>query len=237
MRQIARAPSAAGYRPAVQLIRVAAIADCVHASQTYYSGGLRNRSGDSTWNNSNGKWFPISMSRLTTAPRRAAGSRCTCASYMGLAAGAALGSAAREILGPDSPLLASAIRHVAEPVGQLFLRSLLMTVVPLVVSSLIVGVAGIGDVRRLGRVGVRTVLLLPGHFAVSVFLGILLANTVRPGPAARSRDAGIADGGVRGRVEASGCRTALRANRRSCRLYARSSPPIPSNRWRDRHPT
>ena len=84
---------------------------------------------------------------------------------LGLAAGAALGSAARAVLGPDSPLLAWVIRHVAEPVGQLFLRSLLMTVVPLVVSSLIVGVAGIGDVRRLGRVGVRTVRLLPGHFA------------------------------------------------------------------------
>ena len=100
---------------------------------------------------------------------------------LGLAAGAALGSAAREMLGPDSPLLASAIRHVAEPVGQLFLRSLLMTVVPLVVSSLVVGVAGIGDVRRLGRVGVRTVGFCLVISLVSVGLGILLANTVRPG--------------------------------------------------------
>jgi len=100
---------------------------------------------------------------------------------IGLAAGAALGSAAREVLGPDSPLLASAIRHVAEPVGQLFLRSLLMTVVPLVVSSLVVGVAGIGDVRRLGRVGMRTVGFCLVISLVSVGLGILLANTVRPG--------------------------------------------------------
>jgi len=100
---------------------------------------------------------------------------------LGLAAGAALGSGARAMLGPDSPLLASAIRHVAEPVGQLFLRSLLMTVVPLVVSSLVVGVAGIGDVRRLGRVGVRTVGFCLVISLVSVGLGILLANTVRPG--------------------------------------------------------
>jgi len=100
---------------------------------------------------------------------------------LGLAAGAVLGSTARAMLGPDSPLLASAIRHVAEPVGQLFLRSLLMTVVPLVVSSLVVGVAGIGDVRRLGRVGVRTVGFCLVISIVSVGLGILLANTVRPG--------------------------------------------------------
>ena len=100
---------------------------------------------------------------------------------LGLAVGAALGSTGRALLGPDSPLLAWVIRHVAEPVGQLFLRSLLMTVVPLVVSSLVVGVAGIGDVRRLGRVGVRTVGFCLVISIVSVGLGILLANTVRPG--------------------------------------------------------
>src|SRR5687767_9958867 len=71
---------------------------------------------------------------------------------LGLVIGATLGSAARALLGPESPRLAWLIGYIAEPAGQLFLRSLLMTVVPLVVSSLIVGVAGIGDVRRLGRV-------------------------------------------------------------------------------------
>jgi DAACS family dicarboxylate/amino acid:cation (Na+ or H+) symporter len=100
---------------------------------------------------------------------------------LGLAAGAVLGGTGRAVLGPDAPLLSWAVTHVAEPVGQLFLRSLLMTVVPLVVSSLIVGVAGIGDVRRLGRVGVRTVGFCLVISIVSVGLGILLANTVRPG--------------------------------------------------------
>jgi DAACS family dicarboxylate/amino acid:cation (Na+ or H+) symporter len=99
----------------------------------------------------------------------------------GLVLGAALGGAARALLGPASPRLAWMVAHVAEPVGQLFLRSLLMTVVPLVVSSLIVGVAGIGDVRRLGRLGARTILYCLVISLVSVGLGILLANTVRPG--------------------------------------------------------
>ena len=100
---------------------------------------------------------------------------------IGLAAGAALGGGGRALLGPDAPLLAWVVRHIAEPLGQLFLRSLLMTVVPLVVSSLVVGVAGIGDVRRLGRVGARTVGFCLVISIVSVALGILLANTVRPG--------------------------------------------------------
>ena len=100
---------------------------------------------------------------------------------LGLAVGAALGSAARSMLGPEAPALAWVVRHITEPIGQLFLRALLMTVVPLVVSSLIVGVASIGDVRRLGRVGVRTVAFCLAISVISVGLGILLANTVRPG--------------------------------------------------------
>ena len=83
------------------------------------------------------------------------------------------------MLGPDAPALAWVVRHIAEPVGQLFLRSLLMTVVPLVVSSLIVGVAGIGDVRRRA-VRRRTVGYLP-LLQLSRRSRILLANTVRPG--------------------------------------------------------
>jgi DAACS family dicarboxylate/amino acid:cation (Na+ or H+) symporter len=100
---------------------------------------------------------------------------------LGLLIGGAFGSAARAVLGEDSPRLAWLVGYIAEPIGQLFLRSLLMTVVPLVVSSLIVGVAGIGDVRRLGRVGVRTIVYCLVISIISVALGLTLANTVRPG--------------------------------------------------------
>ena len=99
----------------------------------------------------------------------------------GLVLGAGLGGVGRMVLGTDAPPLIWMISHVAEPIGQLFLRSLLMTVVPLVVSSLIVGVAGIGDVRRLGRVGARTVAFCLVISLISVALGLILANTVRPG--------------------------------------------------------
>src|SRR5918996_730175 len=50
------------------------------------------------------------------------------------------------------------IKNVTEPIGQIFLRLLLMSVVPLVFSSLVVGVAGIGDIRRLGRIGLKSFL-------------------------------------------------------------------------------
>src|SRR2546422_3642703 len=48
--------------------------------------------------------------------------------------------------------------NVAGPVGQVFLRMLLMTVIPLVFTSITLGVAGIGDIRRVGRVGARTLI-------------------------------------------------------------------------------
>jgi DAACS family dicarboxylate/amino acid:cation (Na+ or H+) symporter len=56
-----------------------------------------------------------------------------------------------------------------------------MIVVPLVFSSLVVGVAGMGDIRKLGRVGLKTFLYTLIISAISVVIGLTLANTVRPG--------------------------------------------------------
>jgi DAACS family dicarboxylate/amino acid:cation (Na+ or H+) symporter len=73
------------------------------------------------------------------------------------------------------------IRNLTEPIGQLFLNLLLMIVVPLVFSSLVVGVAGIGDVRKLGRVGLKSFAYCLVISAISVVIGLGLANTLRPG--------------------------------------------------------
>jgi len=72
-------------------------------------------------------------------------------------------------------------RYIAEPIGQIFLRLIFMVVVPLVFTALALGVAGIGDVRRLGRLGLRTFVLTVVLSATSVAIGVLLANAVRPG--------------------------------------------------------
>jgi DAACS family dicarboxylate/amino acid:cation (Na+ or H+) symporter len=56
-----------------------------------------------------------------------------------------------------------------------------MVVVPLVFSSLVVGVAGIGDVRKLGRVGLKSFVYTLIISAISVVIGLTLANTIRPG--------------------------------------------------------
>ena len=100
---------------------------------------------------------------------------------VGLLVGVVAGVAANRALGGEHPQVVWAIRHVTEPVGTLFLRLLLMVVVPLVFSSLVVGVAGIGDVRKLGRVGLKSFAYTLVISAISVVIGLTLANTIRPG--------------------------------------------------------
>jgi DAACS family dicarboxylate/amino acid:cation (Na+ or H+) symporter len=73
------------------------------------------------------------------------------------------------------------IAHITEPIGTLFLRLLLMIVVPLVFASLVVGVAGIGDIRKLGRVGLKSFAYCLILSAISVVIGLTLANTIKPG--------------------------------------------------------
>ncbi|MCD9187102.1 MAG: cation:dicarboxylase symporter family transporter [Pyrinomonadaceae bacterium] len=83
--------------------------------------------------------------------------------------------------GGDNANLVWFIENFTRPVGQLFLSLLLMIVVPLVFSSLVVGVAGIGDIRKLGRIGLKSFGYSLVISTISVVIGLGLANTIRPG--------------------------------------------------------
>jgi DAACS family dicarboxylate/amino acid:cation (Na+ or H+) symporter len=100
---------------------------------------------------------------------------------IGLLVGVIGGIAVNRGLGGDNPNLVWFIKNFTEPIGQLFLNLLLMIVVPLVLSSLIVGVAGIGDIRKLGRIGLKSFAYCLIISAISVVIGLGLANTIRPG--------------------------------------------------------
>jgi len=99
---------------------------------------------------------------------------------LGLAAGVVSGIAAFLLVG-DSPALAAFIRYVTQPAGQIFLRLLFMLVVPLIFSALALGVAGLGDLRSLGRIGLKTLAYTVVVSAIAVLLGIVLVNTLHPG--------------------------------------------------------
>ncbi|MBM4227865.1 MAG: dicarboxylate/amino acid:cation symporter [Gammaproteobacteria bacterium] len=100
--------------------------------------------------------------------------------FLGLAVGALAGLAVNT-WSEGAPWVTKVIDNITQPVGQIFLSLLLMVVVPLVFSSLALGVAGLGDMKRLGRVGVRSFLYCFVISAISVLIGLALANTFEPG--------------------------------------------------------
>ncbi len=95
---------------------------------------------------------------------------------LGLAAGLGLGLAT--VL-THSPLLL-AVTQGLRPLGTLFLNLLSMVVIPLVATALFAGVAGLGDLRRLGRLGVRTLAFFWGTTLAAILIGFVVAALFLP---------------------------------------------------------
>lgn len=70
---------------------------------------------------------------------------------------------------------------VIKPVGDIFLMLIRMTVVPLVFFSIIAGVASIGDIRKLQKIGAKTILYFIITTALAGVIGLTIAHLVRPG--------------------------------------------------------
>ena len=66
-------------------------------------------------------------------------------------------------------------------VGDFFLNALKMMIIPLIVAAVITGIASIGDVRKLGKVGGFTVIYYVGTTALAVLIGLILVNLIQPG--------------------------------------------------------
>jgi proton glutamate symport protein len=76
------------------------------------------------------------------------------------------------------------VAMVGKEVGDLFLRLLQMLVVPLIVSSLITGVTGMGDLRTLGSIGGRAIAFYLTTSFLAILTGIAMVNLIRPGDGA-----------------------------------------------------
>ena len=68
-----------------------------------------------------------------------------------------------------------------KPVGTAFIRLIQMIVVPLVLASLVLGTASLGDAKKMGRIGLKTMIYYLLYTAFAIFVGLLLANFFRPG--------------------------------------------------------
>lgn len=105
--------------------------------------------------------------------------------FIGLAVGIVLGLIVHAMKGPPGQETA-VFRYttaVAEPIGKLFLRLMQMVVLPLVVSALYLAVVDVGDLRRLGRIGLTTLFFTAVLSLSAVLIGVGLVNLTQPGKA------------------------------------------------------
>lgn len=73
------------------------------------------------------------------------------------------------------------LEAILQPVGDIFIRLIKMIVVPIVFSTLVVGVASMGDVKRIGALGVKTLVYFEIVSTVAILFGLAIANLTQPG--------------------------------------------------------
>ncbi len=103
---------------------------------------------------------------------------------LALILGATIGSLVNLYVGgKETPWLENSITYFFNPIGQVFLAMLFMTVIPLVFSSLALGVAQLGGGKDLGRIGLKTFGFFLITMTFAVLIGLFLVNTIKPGEA------------------------------------------------------
>jgi DAACS family dicarboxylate/amino acid:cation (Na+ or H+) symporter len=100
--------------------------------------------------------------------------------FLALVTGAAAGIAANTMAGGNEHLL-WLIRNVTEPIGQMWLRMLFMVVVPLIFSTMVLGVVNLGQMHRLGSILLKTMAFFLLGTALAATVGLVLVNAIRPG--------------------------------------------------------
>jgi Na+/H+-dicarboxylate symporter len=81
----------------------------------------------------------------------------------------------------DAEWVKKLIAYVTDPFGHIFLNLLFMMVVPLMFSALVLGVAELGDIASLGRLGWKTLIYTATLTAVAVGIGLVMVNLLQPG--------------------------------------------------------
>lgn len=100
---------------------------------------------------------------------------------IGFVAGLTGGLVVNATVGGDNYWVQQITQNVTGPIGQVFLRLLFMLVLPLLFSALVVGVAEMGDLKVLGRAGIKSLLFTVFVSTIAVVIGLVMVNLFRPG--------------------------------------------------------
>lgn len=101
--------------------------------------------------------------------------------YVWMLLGFVLGLAGGLYVNQNDLVVIPWVMDLIQAVGQIFLRLLFMLVLPLLFAALVVGVAEMGDLKSLGRVGFKTLLFTIMVSAIAVGIGLVMVNYFRPG--------------------------------------------------------
>jgi proton glutamate symport protein len=99
--------------------------------------------------------------------------------FIGLVAGIVIG-----YLWPSSDVDGRHVVGAAEsikPIADTFLRMIKMIIAPLLFSTLVVGIAGTGDIKAMGRIGLKAIIYFEVATTIALFLGLGIVNTFKPG--------------------------------------------------------
>jgi proton glutamate symport protein len=80
------------------------------------------------------------------------------------------------------------ISGLLQPAGDIFIKLIKMIVVPIVFTSMVIGIAGVGDGKSLGRIGVKTLVYFEVITTIAIVLGLVLGNVLQPGCHAKNHD-------------------------------------------------
>lgn len=100
---------------------------------------------------------------------------------IGLALGFSVGLVANWTLGRTNPNLKWFNETISDPAGKLFLNLIFMVVVPLLFSALVLGVGELGEAKKVGRIGLLSLLMTVVLSGTAVVIGLTAVNVVKPG--------------------------------------------------------
>ena len=71
--------------------------------------------------------------------------------------------------------------QIMQNIGTMFISLIQMIVLPIVISCLTVGIANMGDIKKLGRIGLKTLIYFEVMTTLAIIIGIIVANVTHPG--------------------------------------------------------
>ncbi|MGF6781333.1 glutamate/aspartate:proton symporter GltP [Paraburkholderia sp. GAS334] len=95
--------------------------------------------------------------------------------------GLAIGIVAGLLLNHYPDMREEAITGYLQPAGDIFIKLIRMIVVPIVFTSMVIGIAGVGDGKSLGRIGLKTLLYFEVVTTIAIVLGLVVGNVLQPG--------------------------------------------------------